>query len=391
MNSKQLELPISISTDILENNPKFTSILEDLVNNQITQCGGSKVLHDELYSLTSEVTKAKSSYLQKYTLYNELKCILMSHETSSLSILSEEPDYVEELNQIRRVLLREESQYHVHELNSKFIDFLLSESAYTQNLYSLAQRIPENIRHSCTLHCIDNVNTEGNADTSQSTPVLGILPKEVTFAADARVNSIRSVLNELRRRLETRFSDLKEFYDLEYDSETTDDNLSVLEKFSQFNMDILQSRQKRDEKRLTVKISKIRAERFHIDSLRTVLEIQSMGRKLEHYKVYQKQFDEVELDWLHLKLETATKKLLLLKEQIIGETYTPGALAALRQIRSHLIEKKKVVQQEYDEVSKQLEQYENLGETFVQLASEYRNITEQLENKKWAIEQLKQN
>lgn len=99
--------------------------------------------------------------------------------------------------------------------------------------------------------------------------------------------------------------------------------------------------------------------------------------------------DQTTIKWLQAKSSTMMRKLSVLQYQVLRDSYTPDIVAALTQIRQHILSRIQADQQLIAKSDKMVEQYQTFGPSFMQLVSQYSKLLDQISEKKFALEQLK--
>lgn len=98
--------------------------------------------------------------------------------------------------------------------------------------------------------------------------------------------------------------------------------------------------------------------------------------------------DQTTIKWLQAKSSTMLRKLSVLQYQVLRDTYTPENVAALTQIRQHIVSRIQADEQIISKSNKLLEQYQTFGASFMQLVNQYSKLLDQVSDKTFALEQL---
>jgi len=104
----------------------------------------------------------------------------------------------------------------------------------------------------------------------------------------------------------------------------------------------------------------------------------------------QKEKDKVAHDWVQKRCEALSLKIKLLEYQTLCETYEAGTTAALKEIRKQLDHEVESTTSDVDKVNLSLKAYDGTGLGFETLVREYTHLRDEIENKKWAMNELKQ-
>ena len=91
--------------------------------------------------------------------------------------------------------------------------------------------------------------------------------------------------------------------------------------------------------------------------------------------------------WLTKRCEALGLKLNVMHTQLLRDTYTHDAVAALRLLHAALVDARTQAQQALADTQRRLAAYEAV-DGLRQLAQSYATITQQIESKRWALEQL---
>jgi len=92
--------------------------------------------------------------------------------------------------------------------------------------------------------------------------------------------------------------------------------------------------------------------------------------------------------YLSTKCQTLALKVKLLDSEILCATYTKDSVKALAQIKARLDEKIAAAKKELANFNTMLQQYQAAGPEFSQLVLEFSRIQNDIEGKKWALQEL---
>ena len=222
-----------------------------------------------------------------------------------------------------------------------------------------------------------------SSTNQESEKLLGLVPEDIQISVEPL--QVDSVVVELVRRFEAHLKAIAEFAD--YNSNEVDTGLAIHKGF------VADMQQKRVT--LETKKSALNAAARNVDSL-FINYYNLLGKTLylivhllENNKLKQQaQQDQLNIKWLQSRAQAMILKLSVLQHQIAVDTYTPQAVNALTEIKAQLQTRSQTVQSQLDRASKQLAQYESLGEGFVQLVRQYVSIMEETKDKQWTLSQL---
>nr|ACU20702.1 unknown [Glycine max] len=106
--------------------------------------------------------------------------------------------------------------------------------------------------------------------------------------------------------------------------------------------------------------------------------------KLEH----QHKCDEMQKTWLCKRCETMSAKLSVLEHVLLLETYTKDSIPALHKIRKYLVEATEEASIAYNKAVTRLREYQGVDPHFDNIARQYHDIVQKLENMQWTIHQV---
>ncbi|XP_047180130.1 AUGMIN subunit 4 isoform X2 [Vigna umbellata] len=106
--------------------------------------------------------------------------------------------------------------------------------------------------------------------------------------------------------------------------------------------------------------------------------------KLEHHHKY----DDLQKTWLFKRCETMSAKLRVLEHVLLLETYTKESIPALHKIRKYLVEATEEASIAYNKAVTRLREYQGVDPHFDNIARQYHDIVQKLENMQWTIHQV---
>lgn len=231
---------------------------------------------------------------------------------------------------------------------------------------------------------IESYNSSSSSQL-ESDKLLGLVPEDIQIPTEPL--QVDSVVVELVRRFEAHLKAMADF--AEYYPAESDTGLAVHKGLVS---DMHQKRMALETKR-----NALDANSRNVDSL-FISYYNLLGKTLyllihllENNKLKQQaQQDQLNIKWLQSRAQAMILKLSVLQHQIAADTYTPPAVEALTEIKAQLQTRTQTVQVQLERATKQLTQYESLGQGFTQLVRQYVNITEETKDKQWTLSQLEE-
>ncbi|RDY04432.1 AUGMIN subunit 4 [Mucuna pruriens] len=98
--------------------------------------------------------------------------------------------------------------------------------------------------------------------------------------------------------------------------------------------------------------------------------------------------DELQKTWLCKRCETMSAKLRVLEHVLLLETYTKDSIPALHKIRKYLVEATEEASIAYNKAVTRLREYQGVDPHFDNIARQYHDIVQKLENMQWTIHQV---
>ncbi|XP_068027415.1 HAUS augmin-like complex subunit 4 [Melanerpes formicivorus] len=99
--------------------------------------------------------------------------------------------------------------------------------------------------------------------------------------------------------------------------------------------------------------------------------------------------DEGHAHYLEVKAEAVLAKIRLEEIELLLATYPPPTLEAHRRIRSALEERRGQIRGEAELLRASLSAYQELGPSFTELAQQYQSLRQRLQERRWALSQLR--
>jgi hypothetical protein len=335
---------ISLATPELQvKNPKFAALLESLHSTHITPSGVSKSVQLELDKANALLESERSTFLYLNLIVTEIENLLLEDEcdTSVTKSMNRNSSMAQELQQIRGRFVRLRAKTQLEAYNSQ---------------------------------------SSGN---SASERLLGLLPEDLGVPKTALQTN--SIVGEIVRRLSARLKHLEEFADFSEPKGAT-----LLTSHKTFVDEVSQKSHTYSSQKLALNTSTQAVDALYLSYYNL------LGKTLYllvHLVNDNKMKDQAQQDQLNVKLlqhraQAMILKLVVLQHQITAETYTTDSVPALNAIKAQLESRTQSVESKLDRASKQLTQYENLGQGFTQLVRQYVTIMDATKDKQWTLSQL---
>lgn len=118
-----------------------------------------------------------------------------------------------------------------------------------------------------------------------------------------------------------------------------------------------------------------------LETLEQSVEKHSVNAKMENAKVT--------VNWLAVKCEAVQRKIRVLQCQLLKDTYNQESVAALQNVRHLLDTALNESKTELTKLRYTLQIYESVGPGFESLVKQYVQLTAEIDNKRWALSELK--
>jgi len=315
--------------------PSFRHLLNDLAKNQLDKHARSREKRERWEQTKINLEREKVQYLQQYTLYSELKDLIIDTKIGNFGQTTNTLLWEKEIS--RAEAMSYDCKRNIsHEKNPKY----------------------------------KNDEAPSKIETKPNRDGLGFLP-------------------DVERRLITKCETIYDFYDPQIEAGS---GPVLLFPNLQLHAIIKQRKLLLDREAELVDIDRRSNERAFVECYKIKSQIaQIIGETLKEYKfkVHVEQ-DTLNARWLQDRCRAMLLKLRVVKQQILMDTYSPSALGALRVVRSHLDEKRKQIMEDWAKTEDGVRLYESIGMGFDKLVEEYAEILEEIRNKEWAIRQLRE-
>ncbi|XP_041454233.1 HAUS augmin-like complex subunit 4 isoform X1 [Lytechinus variegatus] len=193
----------------------------------------------------------------------------------------------------------------------------------------------------------------------------------------------------IEERLRKKCEELQTFH--ETDSSSTADEMTFA-KATQLPDVLRREKMKLEEEKKQLKLAKLlRNKQFwqYNQSLREAL--QTLEKLITNHMLrLQADSDSITTDWLSARCHAMSLKIRVFEAKLLCSTYTPEVLQAMKATRQHL---EGAVQERKTDLmrhSQALKNYEAIGTGFEEIVNEYQELTAAIDNKKWALRELKQ-
>lgn len=274
-----------------------------------------------------------------------------------------------------------QSNLVITELKNMVVDFELegtatksmtSAASYQSEITQIAQKLVR-------LEAKKQVSSY-NSSTTGNNKLMGMSPEDI--AASPSPKSVKAVSLELIRRLEANIKSLIEF--AEYQPTEGNSNLAIYKEF----VSHLASNRLSAQNTLKSSFDAVDALYLNYFSL--------LGKTLfllihllndDKFKA-QVQQDQLQVKFLQTRAQTMILKLSVLQHQIAADAYTGDSVAALTEIKNQMQARMQTTQGQLSRGSKQLAQYESLGQGFTQLVRQYVSIMDATKDRQWTLDQL---
>ncbi|XP_064599310.1 HAUS augmin-like complex subunit 4 [Liolophura sinensis] len=335
-------MSVRMGSPILEENPQFSQLLLTL-GNHITPDGISRQVDADLTQAKQQLSRAKEQWLQQHVLYEELSNLTMSYEKKDgEEELSAEDEEV-------RSLLQDSLTY------AEVGDYL-----------------------------------EVSGDSSTGSALLGLSRQDLEERNPYRQHIptlLQRFLPELEGGLRQKCEQIVTAY---YTPHHTGDQKLQLAKASQLPGLLETEAQHLENNKKQLKMDNLKMHKqlwryFEalMDSI-AVLENLLVNHRLK----IQVERDDITSTWLTAKCDAMCLKIKLFEMELLSTTYTSNTIKAHKTIRKYLNQKDEAIQKELMQVSQTLQTYESIGVEFSALVNEYSRLLNELESKRWALNQV---
>lgn len=288
----------------------------------------------------------RTSYLQYQLIVSELKTLILDEEADSTvsKAISSNTNLVQELQQIHGRFVRLEAKSQLEAYNSQ------------------------------------------SSMPSASDKLLGLSSEDITVPKTPL--QVNSVVSELVRRFSARLKNLESFVEFKEPKDAT-----VLSAHQAFVDELAQKHQNCETREKYLEASNQAVDALYISYYNLLGKtLYLLAHMIQEDRVkHQAQQDQLNIKLLQSRAQAMIMKLSVLQHQIAVDTYNSETIPALKEIKSQLQNRTQNIETQLDRATKQLTQYENLGQGFVQLVRQYVAIMEATKDKQWTLSQLSGN
>ncbi|XP_030831088.1 HAUS augmin-like complex subunit 4 isoform X3 [Strongylocentrotus purpuratus] len=343
-----MNLPVHMSESDAAQNPGCVNLLKAL-SQHLTEDGTSKHM-EEAHKLAKEKMEgARMGYLEKHILHHEVHQLLTEHNIASHEVA---PD------------------------------------SKTAQFYEALQQCV------ATAEACDYLSERNDSEEHGDKATLLGLEKDKLLAGNHQKKMVSMIQPQLipliEERLRKQCEELQSFHETD-SSSTTGDELTFA-KATQLP-DVLRSeKMKLEEEKKQLKLAKLlRNKQFwqYNQILREALH--TLEKLITNHRLrLQADSDSITTDWLDARCHAMSLKIRVFEAKLLCSTYTPEVLQAMKTARQQLegaVQEREKDLMRHDQA---LKNYKAIGSDFEEIVREYQELTAAIDNKKWALRELKQ-
>lgn len=337
-------LPVLVCQSDLEKYPEFKKLLETLTK-YIGEDGTTREVQKDFTDVLDSLRQEKLRYLQMKVIYEELKDVLLDHEISKTDHASDK---------------------HTDQLYKAMKDALTAAEV------------------------VDHLDCNPEVSGSDVT-LLGLKSEQLKESDAHKMVLQQGLIPDLEKRLKAKCEDLTYYHhDDTAKMQDTDPKLAFA-KATQLPAMLEAEKLCLEEETKLLRQDKILKSTQFVQYYQTLVHsLEVLEKLITHHKMdWQKKYDEITSDWLAVKCQAMCLKIRVLQNQLICDTYTPHAVAALKQIRQDLQAKENETKKELHQVMQALHGYKSVGMGFENLVRHYGDLLAEVDNKKWALTELR--
>lgn len=329
-------------------NPGLANLLKAL-GQHVTENGTSKHMEETCKRAKDNLERERMNFLQYFTLHRELHQLLMEHDIASQEV-SPDSKTAQFYEAVQQCLARAEA-----------CDYLAERETGGEE----AERV--------TLLGLDK---DKLLATSHQKKMVSILQPQLVPLMEER----------LRKMCE----EIQAFH--ESDSTTATGGELAFAKATQLP-DVLRSEKtKMEEEMRQLQLARLLRNKQGLQYYQTLREaLQTLEKLITNHRLsLQADSDSITTDWLSARCQAMHLKIRVFQAKILCSTYTPDVIEALKSTRRHL--EGAIGERETDLArhAQALKSYETLGMGFNEIVAEYQELRAAIDNKKWALRELKQ-
>ncbi|XP_022108746.1 HAUS augmin-like complex subunit 4 isoform X2 [Acanthaster planci] len=343
-----MSLPVHLTASDSEQYPEMVKLLEALCQH-ITDTGVSRSVQKDLSQAQELLKREKQSYLQFHILHHDLKEFLMDHEIASYDIAPS----------------------------------------------SSTAQLQEAVKHCLyTAEAADYLHPHPDTSSGDDQPctLLG-LTREQLQRANPHHKGLPSLQQQLIPQIEDRLGkkceELAAFHHSQLDSESEGMAFAKATRLP----DLLRSqRSKLEEEKGKLRLDRAHRDRQFWQYYQALMDSLGVLERLitKHRLRLQADSDTITSNWLSARCHAMCLKLRVFEARLLCDTYTPEVVAALEQIKHHLNRAIQERDKDVTRLSQALQAYQSIGMGFDQLVQEYEQLQAAIDNKTWALTELKQ-
>ncbi|XP_038070091.1 HAUS augmin-like complex subunit 4 isoform X2 [Patiria miniata] len=342
-----MSLPVHLTSRDSEQYPELVKLLNAL-SQHITENGTSCSVQKDLSQAEESLKREKQFYLQFHILHHELQEFIMDQEIAGHDVAPS----------------------------------------------SSAAQLHEAIKHCLyTAEAADYLHPNPTAsDEAQPCTLLGLTTEQLQRANPhhKRLQSLQQqLIPQIEDRLRKKCEELVSFHQSQPDSET--DQMAFAKATRLPDLLLSQSSQLEEEER------KLKLDRAHRDKqfwqyYQALMDSLGVLEQLitKHRLRLQADSDTITSNWLSARCHAMCLKLRVFEARLLCDTYTPEVVTALKQIKHHLNRAIEERDKDVSRLSQALQAYQSIGMGFDQLVREYEQLQAAIDNKTWALTELKQ-
>ncbi|XP_072024848.1 HAUS augmin-like complex subunit 4 [Amphiura filiformis] len=343
-----MSVPVHLTAKDTERYPEMVKLLTSL-SQHVTEDGISTQVQAEKQQAEEAMRKDKADYFQYHILHHELQELLIDHDISCEEMVP----------------------------SSQAMQFY---TAVKKCLY--------------TAEACDYLHPIPGKEEGQPPVTLLDLTKEKMNRANVHARGLQALQQQLIPRLEERLrkkcEELEAFHHPPNSTEGSDD--LAFARATRLP-DLLQSEcTELVEKKTKLRLDRAKRDKQFWHYYQALMECLEVLEKLinRHRLGLQADSDSITSDWLSARCHALCLKIKVFEAKLLCETYTPDVVSALKQIRHHLNLAIQEREKDVSRLQRALQAYESVGMGFDALVKEYEQLQGAIDNKKWALTELKQ-
>jgi len=338
-------LPVHLTSSNVQQNPEFAKLLTSLTKH-LTDSGMSLAVHKDMTQAEDALRQQKMKYLQLLTLYSEIKELLIEYDLKKQDV-------------------------HPSSTTSQLYEALKASLAQAEALDYL------------------DFHPEGG---EQSATLLGLKKEHLTGEHEkisVHQSLQQSIIPELESRLRSKCETVASFH--KPAKQVENEQLSFA-KATQLPAFLENEKQLLEQEKKQIHHNRMLRDKQFRQLYEVLMQSLQTLEKLiaDHRLQSQAKHDRVTAEWLTAKCDAMYLKIRVLQNQMIRDTYTPEAIEALKRIKAYLKDAEEESSAELFRLTQTLLAYESVGMGFDSLVQQYTTLMAEIDNKKWALTELRQ-